>query len=112
MIFGTAPVASDPTDRERAKRILDERVRGKRFLLCSGGADKVVPYRSTQPFVDWFIGAAKGWHAAAKLSVENIVYPGIGHEFSPGMVKDSLRFIIDAAAAAPSGREEGKESRI
>ncbi len=112
ILFGTGPVSSSAADREQLKRILDERVRGKKFLLCSGAADKLVPYRCSQPFLDWFLDAVDGWYADGKVSVENIQYPGIGHTFSAGMVADSLRFISNVVAAASIGREELKTSKI
>ncbi|KAH8893389.1 hypothetical protein GQ53DRAFT_112756 [Thozetella sp. PMI_491] len=105
LVFGTSPVADEPADRPRAKQILNGRIRGKRFLLCSGADDKLVPYRCTQPFAQWLVTAAKAWDVEGIFSVENNVYPGVGHQFSPGMITDSIRFITDAVASASSGSE-------
>ena len=112
LLFGPGPVPSATSHHEELMRILNERIRGKRFLLCSGEVDKVVPYRCSKPFVDWFVGAAKAGHSEGKYSVENNIYPGIGHQFSPGMIKDSVRFIVDAVASLPVAKEDAKASKI
>lgn len=79
-----------------------ERVRGKSFLLCSGAEDKLVPYRCSKPFVDWFSQASQSWfrEEGLSLSVSDRVYPGVKHEFSSGMIKDSVQFVVDTVASA------------
>ena len=112
LLFGSSPVSSETSHNEELRPILNERIRGKRFLICSGEVDKVVPYRCSKPFVDWFVGAAKAWHGEGRYSVENNIYPEIGHQFSPGMIKDSVRFIVDAVASSPVAKEDAKASKI
>ena len=105
LLFGTDPVPKTSElskgERERIGRALDERVGGKRFLVCSGADDKLVPYRASRQFMKFFEGAVGRWYKGREVVVENTVYEGVGHEFSEGMVKDSVRFIVDALEEGP-----------
>lgn len=120
IFFGSAAVPdvkSSGPNEETAKRVLRDRLRGKRFLLCSGGDDKLVPYRCAEPFVQWFKQATGSWYKDESVSVDDRVYPGIGHSFSADMVTDSVQFILDAVASAgnePSGAatDESRASKI
>lgn len=103
MLFSTGDVPTPPisaSEQERLRPVLDSHVRGKRFLLCSGGDDKLVPYKCTKPFADFFKDAAETWYRDGGLSIEDNVYPGRGHVFSPDMVTDAVRFIVDAVGDA------------
>jgi hypothetical protein len=106
IFFGTATVAdataSGPTD-EAARQVLHERLRGKKFLLCSGGDDKLVPYQCGKPFLQWFKQAAGSWFKEENVSVDDRIYPGIGHSFSADMITDSVRFVMDVVASADLG---------
>jgi hypothetical protein len=113
ILFGTsavpAPGTTSEAEQQRLRAILDERVRGKKFLLCSGGDDKLVPYRCSQPFVDWFKDALETWYADGNVYVENKVYAGIGHSFSSDMVKDAIRFVTDVVGGEDNGERRGSE---
>lgn len=120
IFFGTAAVpdaaASGPAD-EAARRILRERLRGKTFLLCSGGDDKLVPYRCSEPFLKWFKEATGSRFKDENVFVDDRVYPGIGHAFSAGMVTDSVQFVMDVVASADErasagGKDEQRASKI
>ncbi|KAK4154599.1 hypothetical protein C8A00DRAFT_42669 [Chaetomidium leptoderma] len=102
---------------EVAKQIMSDRLRGKKFLLCSGGEDKLVPYRCSEPFMRWFKQAAGSWFKEENVSVDDRIYPGIGHSFSADMITDSVQFIIDALASADQessagGGDEPRASKI
>lgn len=77
-----------------------ERLRGKRFLLCSGEVDKLVPLRCSEPFLHWFKQATRAWFKDENVSVDDRIYPGVGHAFSADMVVDSVQFVMDAVADA------------
>lgn len=110
LIFGTDPVPKtadlSKSERERIGRVLEERVGGKRFLVCSGADDKLVPYRAAKPFMKFFTAAAEKWYKGREVVVENTVYEGVGHEFSEGMVRDSVRFIVDALEEGPKEKSK------
>lgn len=67
---------------------------GKRILSLSGGADKLVPYRCGEAFIEWLKNAtAPGSWFADGVHLENLVYDGVGHQMSSGMVVEAIRFI-------------------
>lgn len=119
-LFGTSNVPKSslesPGDESLRQRV-HERLEGKRFLLCSGGDDRLVPYSCSVPFLDWFKEAAGVSFKEEGIYVEDKVYAGIGHEFSADMVKDAVRFITDAVASADgsgsaNGRDDQRGSKI
>lgn len=99
ILFGTNPVPGPGTTTEAQQQqlrpILDAKVRGKKILCCSGGADKLVSYGCAKPFMDWFKDATGTWYKDGSVVVEDNVYPGVGHVFSPEMVQDAVRFVVD-----------------
>lgn len=112
ILFGTSAVPAPGTttseaERRRLRAVLDQKVRGKKFLVCSGGDDKLVPYRCSKPFLDWFKDAARTWYADGGVYIEDNVYAGVGHTFSAEMVKDAVRFVVDVVAGEEKGSSEG-----
>ncbi|KAJ0159051.1 hypothetical protein CTA2_10398 [Colletotrichum tanaceti] len=109
-LFGTGVVPASaeglPEDeRRRLSGVLDGLgLRCKRFLVCSGAEDKLVPYKMSEPFVEFFAGAAGAWYADREVMIKNKVYDGVGHAFSEGMVEDSVRFLVDAVTEKDGGR--------
>ena len=95
VLFGTGEVPRPGQYPEHTRAILAERLRGKKFLLCSGGEDRLVPYSCAEPFLNWFKDATGSWLKSEDISVEDIVYPGIGHAFEGKMITDALQFIVD-----------------
>lgn len=94
--------APSPDEQQRLAPLLDAAIKGKRVLVCSGGADKLVPYHAAKPFMDFLKDATRTWWKEGGVYVEDNVYDGIGHTFSPGMVKDAVRFICDTVAGEDS----------
>lgn len=119
IFFGTAAVpeatASTRADDDE-RRILRDRLHGKKLLLCSGGDDKLVPYRCSEPFLQWLKQAAGSRFKEENVSVDDRIYPGIAHSFSADMVTDSVQFVVDTVASADqgisSGGREEKASKI
>jgi hypothetical protein len=111
LLFGTSPIPLTPSGPEqtRLRQIFDAKIEGKSLLVCSGGADKLVPYHASQPFMDFLKNAVRkgGWYEEG-LSVDDRVYEGVGHAMSDGMVKDSIIFLGDLL----EGKVKGKASRI
>ncbi|KAI1632371.1 hypothetical protein F4809DRAFT_645477 [Biscogniauxia mediterranea] len=98
IVFGTGEISCAPSaaEQDRIRSALDSRVRGKKFQVLSGGADKLVPYAAAKPFLDFLKTAAASWYKDGAVSVEDNVYQGVGHEFNAEMRKDATRFILDA----------------
>ncbi|TVY21453.1 hypothetical protein LARI1_G000587 [Lachnellula arida] len=116
LLFGTSPIPiptnSSPSppsphphllsssEQQRLRPILNAKLKGKRILVCSGGADNLVPYHCSEPFLRFLKHATGkgGWYADGDVVVEDQVYEGVGHTYSEGMVIDTRRFITDALA--------------
>lgn len=113
ILFGTGPPVvvdddDDTEERARLRVVLDRCVKGKRFLLCSGAEDKLVPWRCSEAFTRFFVGAAEGWYKESGLRVENRVYEGRGHECSDEMVVDAVRFLVGEVVSAETRVVEAK----
>lgn len=108
IVFGTSDVNSNPSQSEqkRIREILDARLKGKRILVCSGGDDKLVPYHCGKPFMEFLRSASTGWYKDGNIQVEDNVYPGVGHAYSEGMVRDTVRFVSDILASASKAPEK------
>ncbi|CAI4215723.1 unnamed protein product [Parascedosporium putredinis] len=89
LVFGTTGCDAAPQEprQEEIAQFFDRTIKGKKFLACSGGADKLVPHSVSEPFMKFFQAAVKGWYKDGGVSVEDRVYEGIGHSFSEGMVR-------------------------
>ncbi|EPE28589.1 alpha/beta-Hydrolase [Glarea lozoyensis ATCC 20868] len=106
ILFGTNPIPpSTPSSlipyqgasSPHIRQLLTSKIAQKRILVCSGGDDKLVPYRCSEPFLS-FLKAATGkggWWEEGGVYLEDNIYAGVGHAFSEGMVKDVLRFVCE-----------------
>ncbi|KAF3761167.1 hypothetical protein M406DRAFT_268223 [Cryphonectria parasitica EP155] len=107
IVFGTQDVVVEsplPEEKQaQVRRVLDRHVKGKKFLLCTGGDDKLVPWRCSEPFTNFFVNAAQTWYRDSGLSVDNRIYPGRGHECSDEMVVDAVRFVCEVVNGAETG---------
>ncbi|KAI0537184.1 hypothetical protein GGR58DRAFT_502525 [Xylaria digitata] len=102
ILFGTGEISAQPdaTEQGRLRAILDSKIRGKRFQVLSGGADKLVPYYAGRQFMDFFKNATSGWYKDGNVYVEDIVYPGVGHEFNAQMRQAAVRFVLDTVGSS------------
>jgi hypothetical protein len=106
LLFGASEIPSNPTPTEqsRLRPLLDSSIKGKRILVCSGGDDKLVPYHCSKPFLDFLKDATAGWYKDEGVYLEDVVYEGVGHAYSGGMVRDALKFLSDTVAGKPSAK--------
>ncbi|KAL8687166.1 MAG: hypothetical protein Q9218_006586 [Villophora microphyllina] len=90
---GHAPPA---VEQARLLPLLQQSLRGKRILNLSGGADKLVPYKCGQAFIEWLnlAVATDGWFAGG-VHLEDLVFEGVGHQMSPDMVSNAIRFVAE-----------------
>jgi len=100
ILFGTSEVNLEPHKDEqgRLSHILDAKIKGKNVFVCSGGDDKLVPYRCSEPLLKFLKNATSTWYKGGDVYIEDNVYPGVGHVYSEGMKKDTVRFISDVLA--------------
>lgn len=105
----------DPTyqEKEWLVPLMKSTLQGKRILNLAGGADKLVPYKCSEPFLSWLkeARAPNGWFGEGKLVLEDIVFDGVGHEMSPDMVKEMHRFVLETLEQPPMG-PAGENSKM
>lgn len=96
-----------PTEREleHLLPLMQKHLARKRILNMAGGADKLVPYAESKPFLDWLKAAIGpgGWYAGHGVQVEDKVYEGVGHEMTAAMLDDAVNYVIDSIHAARRG---------
>ncbi|OBT60914.1 hypothetical protein VE03_10822 [Pseudogymnoascus sp. 23342-1-I1] len=118
LLFGTheipcdSPTLESPHEQARLREILESRVKGKSVLVCSGKADKLVPYKASEPFLEWLkVATARGGWWEGGMGVRDLVYEGAGHEFTPAMVDDAAEFVVGVMEGGKGGegRWEGSE---
>jgi len=97
ILFGTGEILTAPSssEQEKLRMVLDSKIRGKRFQILSGGADRLVPYDAGRQFLEFFQKATDGWYKDGNVYLENNIYPEIGHTFSEEMRRDAVRFVLD-----------------
>lgn len=102
-----------PSEKITTTRKLNEILANKNILNLSGGADKLVPYAMSEPFLRFMKKAIgpDGWWTENGLVLDDRIFNGVGHEATPAMVKASVEFIGDVLAGEV-GRRGVRESRI
>ncbi|KAF4550358.1 Hypothetical protein D9617_17g046260 [Elsinoe fawcettii] len=87
-------------EKVRLQPILRDKLRGKKILCLSGGADKLVPYACGEPFLGWLKNATKpgGWWSDGDFHIEDRIDPTAGHEYSAKMREQAVEFIVKALA--------------
>ncbi|MCJ1311878.1 hypothetical protein MMC25_005551 [Agyrium rufum] len=105
-------LSEDATAAIQATR-LEERLKGKRILCLSGGADKLVPYRCSEPFMTWLKDAMgpNGVWRNGNLDLRDRVFDGVGHEMTGEMLQVAVDFILEALDL-PSAKVAGASSRL
>ena len=101
-------------ERERLKPIMEERLGGRKILNMAGRSDKLVPYACGEPYLKFLKSAiAPGsWFSDKGTQLEDIVFDGVGHEFTPAMKARAVDFISDFLADEESRPTQGKPSKI
>lgn len=107
ILFSTGEISTQPStsEQERLRVILDSTVRGKRFQVLSGGADKLVPYNAGRQFMEFFKNATSGWYKDGDVYVEDNVYPGVGHELTAEMRQAAVRFVLSTVASLDASNQ-------
>ncbi|KAH9218820.1 hypothetical protein DL95DRAFT_359996 [Leptodontidium sp. 2 PMI_412] len=109
------PIPSNPPSPSQQAHlgpILTQHLAHKSILVCSGGVDKLVPYKCSQPFLDFLKGATdreRGWWREGGCKLDDRVYEGVGHVFSEGMRRDTVEFVrgVLEGGAGVQGKEGG-----
>lgn len=98
---------------ELAKR-LSNHMGQKRALNLAGGDDKLVPYSCAKDFMELLELGTKpgGWLSSARLDVKNMVFPGIGHTMSAGMLTEAVTFIRETLLRSKAKHTHHEGSKI
>ncbi|KAI9373237.1 hypothetical protein BJX61DRAFT_396473 [Aspergillus egyptiacus] len=112
----SAPIP-EPTEVQKAalRPLFTRCLAGKKILNLSGGADKLVPYHKGETFLTWLKQAIgpEGWFADGAVTLEDIIDETAGHEVTPKMVDEAVRFIGDALASSKDDLKASvRESKI
>lgn len=109
----------EPTEEEKKtlRPLLTHCLAGKRILNLSGGLDKLVPYHRGASFLSWLKKAVApgGWFGDGAVVFEDVIDENAGHEVTPKMMLEAVRFIsesIDAANGSPRKSGFVRESKI
>ncbi|KAI9719040.1 MAG: hypothetical protein M1812_003670 [Candelaria pacifica] len=108
-IYMDRHIPPDKHEIQRLKPLMKRYFAGKRVLNLAGGADKLVPYKRTEPFITWLktVTNKGGLFAEVDCVVEDIVFSDVGHEMSPGMMKEAIRFISEKLTGNVTDGDEG-----
>ncbi|KAF1836501.1 hypothetical protein BDW02DRAFT_224752 [Decorospora gaudefroyi] len=87
----------DQAQLHRFKKIVKERLQGKRILNLSGKVDKLVPYAAGEPFLKVFK------HVLAEdpsldVTFEDVLFDGVGHAFPKAMTDKAADWLCDILA--------------
>lgn len=97
----------EPSEKEKQilRPLLTRCLAGKKILNLSGGADKLVPYHRGEAILTWLKKAIApgGWFADGGVSIEDIIFENAGHEVTPRMVEEAIRFIAETLSASDDG---------
>ncbi|KAF4222578.1 hypothetical protein CNMCM5878_003616 [Aspergillus fumigatiaffinis] len=108
----------EPTENEKQalRPVLRRCLAGKKILNLSGGADKLVPYHRGEVFLTWLKKAIAphGWFADGAVTFEDIIDEKAGHEVTPKMVDEAVRFISETLASSDEAKKSSyvRESKI
>lgn len=103
-------------EQQALRPLLTRCLAGKRILNLSGGADRLVPYHRAEVFLTWFKKAISpdGWFGDGAVTFEDIIDEKAGHELTPKMANEAVRFISETLAASSNNDRRGsvRESKI
>ena len=108
----------EPTEQEQQelRPLLTRMLAGKRILNLSGGVDKLVPYHRGEAFLTWLKKSisSNSWFGDGAVSFEDIIDQTAGHEVTPKMVNEAVRFISETLASSTDKNSRGsvRESKI
>ena len=99
-----------PTEKRSLTPLMRNKLQSKRILNIAGGADKLVPYKCSEPFLQWLKNATapNGWLKEGNVVLEDIIFDGVGHEMSPDMVQEVHRFICETLDPPPAAAEKAR----
>lgn len=86
------------SETARLTPIMRDRLAGKKILTLSGGKDRLVPYKQGEPFLTWLkkaLNMETGWFNDHGTTLDDIIDPNAGHEFSAAMRAEAEQWLVD-----------------
>ncbi|KAF3932733.1 hypothetical protein ABW19_dt0204889 [Dactylella cylindrospora] len=99
-------IMRDKTEAER-KKLIEEKLGGKKVLVLSGAADKLVPYACSKPFLELLKSEGQGI-----VDVRDIAYEGVGHDCTEKMVAELVGFVSDFLNQGTGSRSKVTPSAV
>ena len=109
------PAEPSEAEKTRLRPVMRDALGGKRILCLSGGADKLVPYKCGEPFLQWLKAALRkdgGWFSDRGTVLEDVVDAEAGHVYSEKMKVEAVRFISETLAEQGSAVAGSRTSKI
>ncbi|KAF2234328.1 hypothetical protein EV356DRAFT_559435 [Viridothelium virens] len=102
------------SEKQRLRPIMEDRLGSRRILNMAGKADKLVPYVCGEPFLKFLKNAMApgGWFSNKGTHLEDIVFDGVGHEFTPAMKERAVNFISNTIADEGVDTVNNKASKM
>ena len=103
ILFRDSPLPSlpiPPSERSRLQAELEPRIRGKKLLLLSGGADTLVPHKNSEGFVRVL--------EELGVDVKDMVFESVGHKFAAPMVEPAVEFLVKAVRDEEGGKDRAR----
>ncbi|KAJ3546052.1 hypothetical protein NM208_g2203 [Fusarium decemcellulare] len=108
--YGTSRrVTLEAEDQQMRKSVMPERLRGKRLLVVSGGADKMAPYKLTSPVMEFLqhtMGENSNRRHDGGLVMKSVVIPNVQHELTMEMVHEAVSFALESVACVSSSSSQ------
>ena len=100
-------------EQDHLQFFMHQAFHGKSLLNMSGGSDKLVPYRCSNPFLRWVEKTLRpgGPFPDIHFTLEDIVFEGVGHAMNSDMAKALDRFVVDTLSRSKQP-DVGKISKM
>lgn len=105
------PDAPTAAEKQKLASQLKDRLKTKRILNMSGGADKLVPYACGERFLNFLKTTVKD-DPALGVELEDLIFNEAGHETTPAMAQRAVAFICDSLALESPVSSAVRESKI
>lgn len=83
----------DPFQSKLSRETVERHLGGKSIFSQSGGADKLVPYSCSRPFLT-FLESIAASSSSNSIRLKDVVYPDVAHEMTTEMLNDATAFVM------------------
>ncbi|KAF2399552.1 hypothetical protein EJ06DRAFT_511705 [Trichodelitschia bisporula] len=101
-----------PAFEASQREALEHTIKGKAALVLSGGADKLVPPATGRVFIEYLkqaVDPKTGWWREGGFVLDERVYEGVGHEVTPRMAEEAVKWVGEYLAGRVGGQGRGSK---